>query len=59
MMPNSYGDLCLCFTPLAAYIMDTPEAAMLAGVGGKTSHITKVLCKELGDAHLHEFHHGL
>ena len=37
MMSDPYGCLRYCFTPLAAYIVDTPEAAMLAGVAGKTS----------------------
>lgn len=37
MMNDPLGNLRFCFTPLASYIVDTPEACMLAGVGGKTS----------------------
>lgn len=40
MMSDPYGSLQFCYTPIAAYIVDTLEAAMLAGVGGKTSPIT-------------------
>ena len=38
-----------CFTPLVACIVDTPEAAALAGVAGKTSHLTMASYKEFGD----------
>lgn len=31
-MSDPLGSLRYCFTPLAAYIVDTPEATMLAGV---------------------------
>ena len=34
------GNLRFCFTPLVAYIMDTPEVTALTGVAGKTSHLT-------------------
>jgi hypothetical protein len=38
--PSSYKHY--CFTPLISYIADTPEAAVIAGVGGggKTSYLT-------------------
>ncbi|KAG2149227.1 hypothetical protein DEU56DRAFT_729632 [Suillus clintonianus] len=39
-----------CFTPLASYIADTPEAMMLACVGGKTSPVTMAMYKQFGDA---------
>ena len=54
MMSDPYGSLRYCFTPLAAYIVDTPEAAMLAGVGGKTSPITMASYKQFGDPFRHE-----
>ena len=41
------------FTPLAAYIVDTPEAALIAGVGGKTSHLTLASHKSFGDHFRH------
>ena len=34
-MADYAGYIRRCFTPLAAYIADTPEAAALAGVAGK------------------------
>jgi Plavaka transposase len=54
MMSDPYGSLRYCFTPLAAYIVDTPEAAMLAGVAGKTSHVTMAGYKQFGDSFRHE-----
>ena len=42
--------------PIASYIVDTPEAAMLAAVGGKTSPITMATYKEFGDDFWHEPH---
>ena len=54
MMSDPYGSLRYCFTPLAAYIVDTPEAAMLAGVAGKTSPITMAGYKQFGDSFRHE-----
>jgi hypothetical protein len=50
MMSDPAGNSRFCFTPLVAYIADSPEAAMLAGVGGKTSHITMAYDKTFGDA---------
>src|SRR5271156_1453149 len=44
----------LCYTPLAAYIVDTPESALLAGVGGKTSSVTTAFYKQFGDDFRHE-----
>lgn len=54
MMSDPHGSLRYCFTPLAAYIVDTPEAAMLAGVGGKTSPVTMAAHKQFGDSFKHE-----
>ena len=52
-MADYAGYICWCFTPLAAYIADTPEAAALAGVAGKTSHLTMASFKEFGDPFQH------
>jgi len=40
--------------PLIAYIVDTPEAAALAGVAGKTSHLTMAAYGEFGDPIQHQ-----
>ncbi|KAI6017739.1 hypothetical protein BKA83DRAFT_4465155 [Pisolithus microcarpus] len=58
MMSDPAGNLCHCFTPLAAYIVDTPEACMLACVHGKTSPVTMASHKDFGDAFQHECHTG-
>ena len=50
MMTDSLGYRRHCFTPLVAYIVDTPEAAMLSGVAGKTSPFTLAIYKDFGDA---------
>lgn len=52
-MSDSLGRIRLCFTPVIAYIVDTPEAAVLAGVGGKTSHLTLASHKRFGDNFQH------
>ena len=49
MMSDPMGALRYCFTPLAAYIADTPEAATIAAVAGKTSPVTMASYKEFGD----------
>jgi hypothetical protein len=54
MMADPLGNLRYCFTTLAAYIVDTPEAQMLAGVGGKSSPITLAAHKQFGDPFQHE-----
>lgn len=48
-MGDYAGYIRYCFTPLVAYIADTPEAAALTGVAGKTSHLTMATFKEFGD----------
>jgi hypothetical protein len=53
MMSDPAGNLRYCFTPLASYIVDTPEAAMLACVRGKTSPLTMASYKQFGDAFQH------
>jgi hypothetical protein len=49
MMSDPLGSLRYVFTPLAAYIADTPEATALCGIAGKTSHLTMATYKEFGD----------
>lgn len=53
MMSDPLGSLRYVYTPLAAYIVDTQEAVVLAGVAGKTSHLTTATYKEFGDAFRH------
>ena len=48
------GDIRHCFTLLVACIVDTPEAAALAGVAGKTSHLTMAAYGEFGDPIQHQ-----
>ncbi|KAG2737513.1 hypothetical protein P692DRAFT_20761563, partial [Suillus brevipes Sb2] len=54
MLSDPIGNSRYCFTPLASYIADTPEAMMLATVGGKTSPVTMAMYKQFGDAFQHE-----
>ena len=54
MIPDFNGDMGYCFTPLASYICNTLEAAMLAAVGRKTSPLTMVMFKQFGDPFRHE-----
>ena len=53
MMSDPLGSLRYVYTPLAAYIVDTPEAAALSGVAGKTSHMTMAMYKQFGDPFKH------
>ena len=54
MMSDPNGHNRYCFTPLAGYIADMLEAAMLATVGGKTSPVTMAMYKQFGDPFQHE-----
>lgn len=54
MMSDPLGYLRYGFTPLAAYIVDTPESALLSGVAGKTSSVTMASHKQFGDPFRHE-----
>ncbi|KAF8129618.1 hypothetical protein EV363DRAFT_1168728, partial [Boletus edulis] len=54
MLPDTKGNLRYCFTPLAGYIVDTPKAAMLACIRGKTSPITMAMFKQFGNPFWHE-----
>ncbi|KAF7326260.1 Fatty acid synthase [Mycena kentingensis (nom. inval.)] len=49
-LSTSDGCLIMAHTPLVSYIVDTPEAADLSGVKGKTSHLTMASHKTFGDA---------
>ena len=53
-MSDPLGYRRYCFPPLAAYIVDTPESALVAGVGGKMSSITMAFYKQFGDNFRHE-----
>ncbi|KAI6018441.1 hypothetical protein BKA83DRAFT_123305 [Pisolithus microcarpus] len=59
MMSDPAGNLHHCFTLLAAYIVDTPEACMLACVRGKMSPVMMASHKDFGDAFQHEHHTGV
>ncbi|KIK31858.1 hypothetical protein CY34DRAFT_102635, partial [Suillus luteus UH-Slu-Lm8-n1] len=54
MLSDPIGRSCYCFTTLASYIVDMPEAMMLAAVGGKTSPMTMVMYTQFGDSFQHE-----
>ena len=51
MLSDPVGSLRYAYTPLAAYIA---EAVVLAGVAGKTSHLTMAAYKQFGDSFQHE-----
>ncbi|KZP29452.1 hypothetical protein FIBSPDRAFT_703254, partial [Athelia psychrophila] len=53
MMADPLGQNRYCYTPLAAYMVDTQEAIMLATVAGKTSHLTMADYKKFGDPFPH------
>jgi hypothetical protein len=52
-MPDPLGNLRYCFTPIASYILDTPEAMLVSVVRGKTSPITMASHKQFGDPFQH------
>lgn len=54
MMTDPLGQSRFCFTPCAAYMVDTQEAILLAGVAGKTSHLTTANFRQFGDPFRHE-----
>ncbi|KAJ7891457.1 hypothetical protein B0H13DRAFT_1625951 [Mycena leptocephala] len=53
IMNDPLGWRRLCFTPLAAHIVDTPESAMIAGIAGKTSSVPTAFYKHFGDNYRH------
>ena len=54
MLSDLWGQSWYCFTPMASYIVNTPKAALLATVRGKTSPVTMASYKQFGDNFLHE-----
>jgi hypothetical protein len=53
MMTDPLGWRRLCYTPLAGYIVDTPESALIAAVAGKQSSVTTASYKQFGDPFQH------
>ncbi|KAF9459936.1 hypothetical protein BDZ94DRAFT_1311985 [Collybia nuda] len=53
-MSDPLGQLQYAFPALAAYIVDTPESAVLSGVAGKTSSVTMASFTQFGDSFCHE-----
>ncbi|KAG1837762.1 hypothetical protein F4604DRAFT_1942034 [Suillus subluteus] len=54
MLSDPVGHSRYCFTPLASYIVNTPEAMMVATIGGKTSPVTMAMFKQFGDPFQHK-----
>ncbi|PPQ98093.1 hypothetical protein CVT26_003263 [Gymnopilus dilepis] len=54
LMNDPLGWKRFCFPPLAAYIVDTPESALISGVAGKTSSVTMASYEQFGDDFRHE-----
>jgi hypothetical protein len=53
-MTDSLGQVRMCYTVLAAYMADLPEATRLAGVINNTSPVTMAAGEHLGDPFRHE-----
>ena len=53
MLSDPLGNLRWCFTPLASFIVDTPEAQLISCVGGKTSPVTMANYQQFGDGFRH------
>ncbi|KAI5982093.1 hypothetical protein EDD15DRAFT_2403257 [Pisolithus albus] len=53
MMSDPVGNLRYCFTPLIAYIADTPEQSLLACISPKASPVSTAVYKEFGDPFPH------
>jgi hypothetical protein len=58
MMSDPVGNLCYCYTPLTAYIADTPEHTLLTCVSLKASPFTTATSKQFGDPFRHDLHTG-
>ncbi|KAF8197174.1 hypothetical protein K438DRAFT_1444074, partial [Mycena galopus ATCC 62051] len=54
LMTDPLGWRRFCVTPLAAYIVDTPESTLIAGVASKQSAVTMASYHDLGDPFQHE-----
>ena len=53
MLSDPLGNLRWCFTPLAAFIVDTPESQLISCVGGKSSPVTTAIHDQFGDDFRH------
>ena len=53
MMSDPVRNLCYCYTPLAGYIVDTPEQTLLACMGPKASPFTTATSKRFGEPVFH------
>jgi hypothetical protein len=53
MLSDPLGNLRWCFTPLAAFIVDTPESQLISCVGGKSSPVTIAIYDQFGDDFRH------
>ena len=55
MMADPVGQLRFCFTPCSSFIVDTPEALLIAcvGGGGKTSPFTTAIYEDYGNSYRH------
>lgn len=53
MMSDPVGNLCYCFTPLAAWIADTPEESLLVAMSLKSSLVRTAMSKHFGNVHQH------
>ncbi len=49
MLSDPLGIICWCFTPLALFIVDTPEAQLISCVGGKSLPVTIANYKQFSD----------
>ncbi|KAH7905390.1 hypothetical protein BJ138DRAFT_1138293 [Hygrophoropsis aurantiaca] len=58
MMSDPAGQLRYCFTPIAAYIADTPEQIAIATVLGLTSPVTMAVYTDFGDSERHDLRTG-
>lgn len=58
MMNDPVGNLRYCYTPLAAWITDTPEQGLLTGTGPKVSPVMTAKSKNFGDPFRHPPHTG-
>ncbi|KIM65973.1 hypothetical protein SCLCIDRAFT_38914, partial [Scleroderma citrinum Foug A] len=53
MMSDPVGNLHHCYTPLVAYIADTPEQSLIACTSPKTSPVSTAIYKQFGDGICH------
>lgn len=53
MMSDPQGNLCYCFTPVAAWIADTPEEGLLAGTSPNALPVTTATSKDFSDPYQH------